>query len=254
MTETLLGTLIEARRQPRAFSPPSETAPLSLAEAYAVQDRLRETLVARGDRVAGWKAAFTNAAMQKGYGTTEPVSSFLLASGVFGTGVEVPMARFVSPITEAEIAFVMRTDLAGPGVTAPRALQAVEGALPALELPDFRMTGKPVGTDLVADGIFANAIVLGAGITPVSGLDLALEGLVYEMNGAIVATNTAAEVLGNPLNSLVWLANHLGARGLGLRAGDVVMTGSVSLLLRPKAGDTVRATYTRLGSVSARFA
>jgi len=132
-------------------------------------------------------------------------------------------------------------------------LQAIEGALPALELPDFRMSGKPIGSDLVADGIFANAIVLGSGITPVANIDLALEGLVYEMNGAIVATNTAAEVLGNPLTSLVWLANHLGARGLGLRAGDVVMTGSVSLLLRPKAGDTVRATYTRLGSVSVRF-
>jgi len=59
--------------------------------------------------------------------------------------------------------------------------------------------------------------------------------------------------MGNPLNSLAWVANHLGARGLGLRAGDIVMTGSVSKLLRPRAGETVRATYTRLGSVSVRF-
>jgi len=60
--------------------------------------------------------------------------------------------------------------------------------------------------------------------------------------------------MGNPLNSLAWVANHLGGRGLGLRAGDIVMTGSVSKLLRPRAGDTVRATYTRLGSASVRFA
>jgi 2-keto-4-pentenoate hydratase len=60
--------------------------------------------------------------------------------------------------------------------------------------------------------------------------------------------------MGNPLNSLAWVATHLGARGLGLRTGDIVMTGSVSKLLRPtKPGDTVRATYTRLGSVSVRF-
>jgi 2-oxopent-4-enoate/cis-2-oxohex-4-enoate hydratase len=90
-------------------------------------------------------------------------------------------------------------------------------------------------------------------LTPVAHLDLALEGLVYELGGSIAATNTAAEVMGSPANSLAWIANHLGARGLGLRAGDVVMTGSISLLLRPKAGDTVRATYTRLGSVSAHF-
>ena len=89
---------------------------------------------------------------------------------------------------------------------------------------------------------------------PVTALDLALEGLIYEQSGAMVATATAAEVLGTPLNSLVWIANHLGARGLTLRAGDVVMTGSVSKVLQAKAGDTVRATYTRLGSVSVRFA
>jgi 2-keto-4-pentenoate hydratase len=69
----------------------------------------------------------------------------------------------------------------------------------------------------------------------------------------MAATNTAAEVLGSPINSLAWIANHLGARGLALRGGDVVMTGSVSLLLRPKAGDTVSARFTRLGVVSARF-
>jgi 2-keto-4-pentenoate hydratase len=90
-------------------------------------------------------------------------------------------------------------------------------------------------------------------LTPVTHLDLALEGLVYELNGAVAATNTAAEVMGSPANSLAWIANHLGARGLSLKAGDVVMTGSVSALLRPKAGDVVRATYTRLGSVSAHF-
>ena len=253
MTDALVSTLVGARRGPRLIAPPSETRRLSLEEAYGVQDRVRATLVADGERIGGWKAAFTNAAMQKTYGVTEPVCGFLLAGGVMGSGAEVPMSRFVVPIVEAEIAFVMRSDLAGPGVTPPRALLAVEGALAALELPDFRMSGKPIGSDLVADGIFANAIVLGAGLTPVTHLDLALEGLVYEMNGAVVATNTAAEVLGNPLHSLTWVANHLGARGLGLRAGDIVMTGSVSLLLRPKAGDAVRASYTRLGSVSARF-
>jgi 2-keto-4-pentenoate hydratase len=253
VTDALVAALLDARQRPRPIPPPSETRRLSLDEADAVQDRVREALIARGERIAGWKAAFTNAAMQTTYGMSEPVCGFLLASGVLSSGAEVPMSRFVAPIAEAEIAFVMRSDLAGPGVTPPRALLAVEGALPALELPDFRMSGKPVGTDLVADGIFANAIVLGAGLTAVSHLDLALEGLVYEMNGTVVATNTAAEVLGNPLNSLAWVANHLGARGLGLRAGDVVMTGSVSQLLRPKAGDTVRASYTRLGSVSARF-
>ena len=96
--------------------------------------------------------------------------------------------------------------------------------------------------------------MLGARSTPVTGIDLALEGLVYEQNGLMVGTATAAEVMGTPLNSLAWVANHLGARGLALRTGDVVMSGSVSKVLPVKAGDTVRATFTRLGSVSVRFA
>jgi len=77
--------------------------------------------------------------------------------------------------------------------------------------------------------------------------------MVYEENGRRVATAAAAEVLDNPLNSLAWLANTLGELGEKLRAGDVVMTGSISKVFRPKAGDAVRASFTRLGSVSFSF-
>jgi 2-keto-4-pentenoate hydratase len=246
---------LAARAERRPQPPPSEQgARLDVPTAYRLQDLLREALLARGERAAGWKAAFTNRAAQEANQLTEPGCAFLLASGVLASRAEVPCARFTGLGVEAEVAFVMRRDLAGPGVTAAQAALAVEGALAALELVDFRYSGTPVGTDLLAEGVYAVAVVLGGALTPITGLDLALEGLVYEQNGAIVATNTAAEVMGNPLNALAWVANHLGGRGLGLQAGDLVMTGSVSKLLRPKAGDTVRATFTRLGTVSARFA
>lgn len=251
----LIDEFLRARSEPRPHRPPSQQGRrLGLAEAYRLQDRLRETLLARGERLAGWKTAFTTRAAQEANELTEPGSAFLLASGVLATRAEVSFVRFGAPAVEAEVAFVIRHELAGPGVTAARAATAVEGALAALELVDFRYDGKTVGTDLIAEGIYASAIVLGGSLTPITGLDLALEGLVYEHNGTLAATATAAEVMGNPLNSLAWLANHLGSRGLTLRPGDVVMTGSVSRLLRPRGGDTVRAAYTRLGSVSVRFA
>jgi 2-keto-4-pentenoate hydratase len=252
ISDPLVKELLAAREHHRAIAPPSETKALTPAEAYAVQDRLREALVARGERVVGWKAGFTSKTAQAAFGTDEPVCGFLLASGVLPSRAEVPAARFVTLVVEAEVCFVMRQDLAGPGVTPARALLAVEGALPALELVDFRYRGKPVGTDVVADGVYANAIVLGSPMTDVSQLDLAVEGLVYELNGTVAATNAGAEVMGNPLNSLAWIANHLGARGLGLRAGDLVMSGSISQLLRPTAGESVRASFTRLGSVGVR--
>jgi 2-keto-4-pentenoate hydratase len=253
MTTELVREFIAARAARRPHRPPSETRPLTLDEAYRCQDRLREELLARGERLAGWKAGFTTPAAQRANGVPEPVCAFLLAGDVFPSGSEVAVARFVGLAVEAEIAFLMRRDLAGPGVTAAHAATAVEGATPALELIDRRYTGAPTGTDIVAEGVYANAIVLGGALTPIQGLDLALEGLVFEHGGVVAATNTAAEVMGNPLNSLAWIANHLGRRGLGLRAGEVAMTGSVSRVLTPKAGDTVRAVCTRLGAVAVRF-
>jgi 2-keto-4-pentenoate hydratase len=253
MTDRHVEATVHARTHTQRYAPPGEKRALSMTEAYAVQDGVREALLSRGERLIGWKAGFTGRTAQEMFQCPEPVSAFLLGSGVYADRAEVPIGRFVQVVVEAEVALVLRRDLAGPGVTAPGARQAIEGAMPALELVDFRYSGKPSGIDVVADGVYANAIVLGGCLTDVTHLDLALEGLVYEHNGAVVATNTAAEVLGSPINSLVWIANHLGARGLGLSAGQVVMTGSVSRLVHPKAGDTVRATYTRLGSVSARF-
>src|SRR5204863_24434 len=158
--------------------PPSEQGRrLELAEAYQLQDKLREALLARGERLAGWKAAFTNRAAQEANQLAEPGCAFLLASGVLASGAEVPFVRFSGCAVEAEVAFVMRRELAGPGVTPARAATAVEGALAALELVDFRYSGKATGTDVIAEGVYAVAIVLGGALTPITGLDLALEGL-----------------------------------------------------------------------------
>jgi len=246
--------LLRSRLDREPGPPPSESRPaLSLDEAYAIQRALEEALVGRGERVIGWKVGLTSAAGQQGWGLAGPVAAFMLGSGVFSSGDAVPTSRFAGLGVEIEVAFLLRADLAGPGVTPASALLAVEGAMPAFELIDVRYAGKPRGVDLVADGVYANAIVLGRPLTPVGGLDLALEGMVYEENGQIAATATAAEVLGNPLVSLAWLANEQARRGRGLSAGDIVLSGSISRIFRPKAGDSIRAAFTRLGSVSCRF-
>jgi 2-keto-4-pentenoate hydratase len=143
----------------------------------------------------------------------------------------------------------MRSKLAGPGVTPDSALLAVEGAVAALELPDFIFSGKPRVADFVASSVIAKAIVLGGPLKPLSAFDVSREEVVYEHNGEVVGTYSAAEVMGNPLNALAWLANHLATRGLALQPGDVVMSGAISKMLRPKVGDTVRANFAHLGSV-----
>lgn len=246
--------LIRGRLAREMSAPLTEIAPdLTLEGAYEIQRALEEALVAHGERVIGWKVGFTSQALQQSYGVTEPVFGFMLASGVFSSGDAVPYSRFVGLAVEVETAFRMKADLAGPGVTGASALDAVGEVMPSFELIDFRISGKPRGMDVVADGVYANAIVLAEAVPVARGLDLAQESVVVEHNGRVVATNTTGEVMGNPLNSLAWLANALKRTGRALRAGDIVMTGSISKVLRPKAGESIGASFSRLGSVSCRF-
>ena len=254
MTAALVERLIKGRLAHEATPPISESTPdITLEQAYGLQRQLEQALIGRGERVVGYKVGFTTAALQERHGVTEPVLGFLLGSGVYGSGDAVPLSRFIAIGVEVEVAFLLGSDLAGPGVTPASALLAVEGALPSFELIDFRLSGRPRGADVIADGVYTNAIVLGRPLTPVTGIDLALEGVVFEQDGQIVATQTAAEVLGNPLVSLAWAANALGRMDRGLRRGDIVLTGSISKVLRPTAGQSVRASFTRLGSVACRF-
>ena len=242
--------LIDARSGRRELAPLTETdGDFTLEHAYAIQNALRAELDRRGQRPIGWKLGATSPAGQAVMGVKEPACGFLLPAQ-YVSGADVSTGEAVSLCVEAEVAFRMRTKLAGPGITPATAMHAVEGALPALELLDFIFSGKPRAGDFIASSIIPKAIVLGGAVTSLEGLDLAREGVVYEHNGDVVGTYTTAEVMANPLNALAWLANHLASRGMALEAGDVVMSGAISKMLRPKAGDTIRAQFERLGSVS----
>ena len=181
---------------------------LSLADAYTIQDALRAELERRGQQTIGWKLAATAPTGQAIMGVKEPAYGFLTPH-LYAGGAEVSAGGFADLRVEAEVAFWMRTKLAGPGVTVGSAVSAVEGVLPAFELLDFIYSGTPRAGDYIANSIHGQAVVLGSPLVPLQGLDLALEGVVFEHNGEIVGTYAAAEVMGNPLNALVWLANHL---------------------------------------------
>ena len=250
--QTAVERLSEARSTRRMVAPLSEThGDFTIEHAYAIQDALRAEVERHGERPIGWKLGATSPSGQAVMGVKEPASGFLFPAQN-ASGTDVSVSGFASLGVEAEVAFRMRTKLVGPGVTAATALLAVEGAVAALELADFIFSGKPRAADFIANNLIANAILLGSPLTPLRGLDLALEGVVYEHNGEIVGTYTAAEVMGNPLNALAWLANHLDTRGLALKPGDVVMSGAISKMLRPTIGDTIRATFSHLGSVSVK--
>ena len=248
--QTALQRLVEAQASAHPMQPLSEThGEFALETAYAIQEALRADLGRRGQRSIGWKLGATSPSGQAVMGVKEPACGFLMPRQ-YASGAEVSAREFVTLAAEAEMAFRMRSKLAGPGVTADGALLAVEGAVAALELPDFIFSGNPRVADFVASSVIAKAIVLGGPLTPLSAFDVSREEVVYEHNGEVVGTYTAAEVMGNPLNALAWLANHLATRGLALQPGDVVMSGAITKMLRPKVGDTIRANFAHLGSVS----
>jgi 2-keto-4-pentenoate hydratase len=242
--------LMDARLNHRQVAPLSESyGDFTLTEAYAIQDALREEFIRRGEVPIGWKLAATAPVGQQIIGVTEPGCGFL-SSRKYASNATIPAGDFTDLRVEAEVAFRMGTRLIGPGVTPESARRAVEAVLPAFELLDFIYSGKPQAPDYYANNIHGYGAVLGVPLTSFDDVDLALEGVVFEQNDQIVGTYTAAEVMGNPLNALAWLANHLATRRAALNPGDIVISGGITNLLRPKSGDSIRARYTHLGSIS----
>src|SRR5688572_4315232 len=252
----LAESLVEAATARAPLPSLSETAgDLDVADGYRIQ---QETLRLRrrgGQRRIGWKVGLTSAATRAELGIDEPIAGYLLSSGLVVDGQQVGFDRFIAPALEPEIGVVMGRDLGGPGITALDAARAADGAIPALEIVDSRFREwKCAIAAVVADNSFASGLVIPSTVTPLAAVDLRFEGVLIEHNGLRAGTAAGAAALGHPLHAAAWLANHLGRLGRALRAGDVVLTGSLTSIVRVRPGDIVRASFTRLGSVGVRFA
>ena len=228
---------------------------ITLEDAYAIQLLQIEELGRAGRTVKGHKVGLTSAAMQRMLGVNQPDYGHLLDDFFFLEHEPIPLERFVQPRIEPEVAFVLKHPLQGPGVTVHQAIAAVDFVVPALEIVDSRIEDWKIGLmDTIADNASSGALVLGSTPTPLHRVDLRLAGAVMTRNGAVVGTGAGGAVLGSPLSSLVWLANTVGARGVTLEAGQVVLPGSVCAMSPVAAGDTFAASFAGLGSVTARFA
>ena len=229
-------------------------AGLEIEDAYAVQSLNIDRRVAGGARVCGRKVGLTSLPMQQMLGVDEPDYGVLLDGMMVEDGDEIFMDRLLQPRIEAELAFVMEQDLTGPGVTAARALTAIAGALPALEVVDSRIADWQIKlVDTVADNASCGLVVLGGNLRRVTDIDLRLVGVVVSRNGELADTGAGAAVLGNPARCVAWLANKLASLGASLHAGDVVLPGAVHRMIDVASGDMFRADFAHLGSVTARF-
>ncbi|MCC6073950.1 2-oxo-3-hexenedioate decarboxylase [Pseudomonas sp. GCM10022188] len=244
-----------AEQQARAVAKITDAFPdMDWQDAYAIQDAIRELKQARGVRIAGLKMGLTSHAKMRQMGVVEPIHGFVTDYGAVADGGEIDTRGLIHPKVEAEIAFVTRRALRGPGCHVGTVLAATELVLPAVEVIDsryenFRFDLKSV----IADNTSSARYVLGGRPHSARGLDLKNLGVVMERNGRIVATASAAAVLGHPAQSVAMLANMLGARGREIPAGTLILTGGVTEAVAVEAGDNVNVRFQHLGSVSMRF-
>ncbi len=252
---TLGDELFAALTSGQAVEPLTTRFPdISVDDAYHIQQRMIARRLEQGERVVGKKIGVTSAAVMNLLGVHQPDFGYMLDSMSFSEGEAVPMERLIQPKAEGEIAFVMKRDLMGPGITAADVLAATEGVITCFEIVDSRIRDWKIKIqDTVADNASCGVFVLGDRLVDPRRVDLATCGMVLEKNGEIACTGAGAATLGNPVNAVVWLANMLGSLGIPLKAGEIVLSGSLGPMIPVQAGDNLRCTIGGIGGCSVRF-
>jgi 2-oxo-3-hexenedioate decarboxylase/2-keto-4-pentenoate hydratase len=259
--ETVLAAaqaIAAARRSRVPLGPlPPDLQPQDEAAGYEIQHEVHWLLAEHVGDFAGYKIGCTSKVMQDYLRIPHPCAGGIFAQGIHPSGAALRAADFVRVGVECEIAIRLARDLLplDAPFTIQRVLEAVGECHPAIEIVDDRYVqwetlGAPT---LVADDFFAAGCVLGAAVKADALPDLARIRGRAVINGTLAGEGTGADVLGHPLHALAWLANHLAARGDGLEAGQLVLTGSLVKTVWLKAGDRVLMELDGLGKVEAKF-
>jgi 2-keto-4-pentenoate hydratase len=227
---------------------------LTEVDAYRVQMAVVATKVEHGDRVIGRKVGATSQAIQQLLRIDEPIYGTLLESNQVANGETISLSRLIHPRVECEIAFLLGEDLVGPRVAVADVVAAARAVMASLEINDPRTREWKIGShEAIADNGVAARFVVGEQRMPTEGLDLPNTTVVLKRNGEEVASATGGAVLGDPARAVAWLANKLADDHQSLRAGEIVLPGSMTPIYPVNAGDRVEAEFDALGSVSVRF-
>lgn len=223
--------------------------------AYAVQQRVVTERVAAGAHVVGRKIGLTSPAVQAQLGVDRPDFGVLLDDMDVSGADRVPTGRLLQPKVEAEVAFVLGAALVDGDLDLDQVRAAVDHARPALEIVDSRIAGWDITFgDTVADNASGGLYVLGEDRRTLDELAPVDVDMEMTVNGRSVSTGNGAACLGDPLLALSWLARTAREHGQPLLAGQVVLSGALGPMAPVVAGDTVTATISGLGTVSATFA
>src|SRR6185369_13614112 len=205
--------------------------------------------------VIGKKIGVTSKAVQRMLDVHQPDFGWLTDRMRYPNGGEMPIGSLlIQPRAEGEIAFLLKRDLVGPGVTVADVLAATECVMPCFEIVDSRVRDWKIRIqDTVADNASSGLFVIGREQVDPKKVDLVTCGMVVEKNGEIISTGAGAAALGSPAICVAWLANTLGGFGISLQAGEVILSGSLVPLEPVKPGDRMSLKIGGIGSASVVF-
>lgn len=233
---------------------------MTMDDAYRVQTALVEHHIAAGRRQIGWKIGLTSRAMQAALNIDIPDSGVLLDSMLFENGATIAAGRFIQPRIEVEIAFVMSFDLTGPNVTREQVIHATDHVCPSIEILDTRIlradpdSGKARSIcDTISDNAANGGIIMGDQKLDPRSVDLRWMGAIACRNDEVEETGLGAGVLNDPALGIAWLANRLAIYGQGLKAGDIVLSGSFIRPIEAPSGSFIEADFGEYGLVSCHF-
>lgn len=228
---------------------------LTIEDSYHIAARMVERRVAAGETIIGKKIGVTSKAVQDAIGVFEPDFGQMTSGMRYDNGQAIDVSKLIQPRAEAEIAFVLKADLIGPGVTAADVLRATDHVRACFEIVDSRIDNWDIKIlDTVADNASCGVFVLGDEAIDPRDVDLALAGMKALKNGELAATGVGAAVQGSPYNAVAWLANTLGRLGIPFRKGEIILSGSLGPLIPVGAGDTIECMIGGVGTCSASFA
>ncbi|NQV94328.1 MAG: fumarylacetoacetate hydrolase family protein [Sphingomonadales bacterium] len=249
------GELFDALRSRNTLEPLiARDSSLTIDDAYAISLDFLARRRKQGERVVGKKIGVTSKAVQDMLGVHQPDFGFL-TDWMHVTGdIDVEAKGLIAPRAEAEIAFILKDSLNGPGVKVADVMAATESITPCFEIVDSRIRDWKIGIiDTVSDNASCGVFVLGESRADPKDHDLPNLRVTVTKNGEPLSEGLGSAVQGNPAQAVAWLANTLGQYGVTLDAGDIILSGSVVPLEPAAKGDIFEMTLHGIGNCTAKF-
>ncbi|NRB40071.1 MAG: fumarylacetoacetate hydrolase family protein [Pseudomonadales bacterium] len=249
--------LYQAMRDEKAITPFTDRdIGITIDDSYYISLRMLENRVEKdGEKIVGKKIGVTSKVVQEMLGVHRPDFGFLTDVMQYPNNGDTPIkGNMISPRAEAEIGFVLKKDLVGPGVTEQDVLDATDYIVPCFEIVDSRIKDWKIKIeDTIADNASCGTFTIGEGRADPREVDLPNLKVVVKKNGEFLSEGMGSAVQGNPLTAVAWLANTLGEYDIPFKAGEVILSGSLVPLEPVVAGDKMEMHIEGLGSCTVNF-